>query len=68
MVVGGDIERNDEPAAVEGRVVQIAFQGIPTATVDFRRIMPQCPTPPARPCAHGGERHIGKVVRTVAVD
>lgn len=39
-MVGGDyIERNYEAAAVEGRVVQIAFQGGPTATVDFRRIM-----------------------------
>ncbi|HEY5278273.1 MAG TPA: zinc-binding dehydrogenase, partial [Pseudolabrys sp.] len=26
-------------AAVEGRIVQIAFQGSPKATVDFRRIM-----------------------------
>jgi NADPH2:quinone reductase len=39
-MVGGDyIERNYEAAAVEGRVVQIAFQGSPQATVDFRRIM-----------------------------
>lgn len=39
-IVGGDyIERNYEAAAVEGRVVQIAFQGSPKATVDFRRIM-----------------------------
>jgi NADPH2:quinone reductase len=39
-MVGGDyIERNYEAAAVEGRVVQIAFQGGPKATVDFRRIM-----------------------------
>src|SRR6266545_3376878 len=39
-MVGGDyIERNYEAAAVEGRVVQIAFQGDPKATVDFRRIM-----------------------------
>jgi NADPH2:quinone reductase len=39
-MVGGDyIERNYEAAAVEGRVVQIAFQGTPKATVDFRRIM-----------------------------
>jgi NADPH:quinone reductase len=39
-MVGGDyIERNYEAAAVDGRVVQIAFQGSPTATVDFRRIM-----------------------------
>jgi putative PIG3 family NAD(P)H quinone oxidoreductase len=39
-MVGGDyIERNYEAAAIEGRVVQIAFQGSPKATVDFRRIM-----------------------------
>jgi NADPH2:quinone reductase len=39
-MVGGDyIERNYEAAAVEGRIVQIAFQGSPKATVDFRRIM-----------------------------
>jgi NADPH:quinone reductase len=39
-MVGGDyIERNYEAAAVEGRVVQIAFQGSSKATVDFHRIM-----------------------------
>jgi NADPH2:quinone reductase len=39
-MVGGDyIERNYEAAAVEGRIVQIAFQGSPKSTVDFRRIM-----------------------------
>src|SRR5215468_6372804 len=39
-MVGGDyIERNYEAAAVEGRIVQIAFQGSPKATVNFRRIM-----------------------------
>jgi NADPH2:quinone reductase len=39
-MVGGDyIERNYEAAAVEGRIVQIAFAGSPRATVDFRRIM-----------------------------
>jgi NADPH2:quinone reductase len=39
-MVGGDyIERNYEAAGVEGRVVQIAFQGSSKATVDFRRIM-----------------------------
>jgi NADPH2:quinone reductase len=39
-MVGGDyIPRNYEAAAIEGRVVQIAFQGSPKATVDFRRIM-----------------------------
>jgi putative PIG3 family NAD(P)H quinone oxidoreductase len=39
MVGGEYIERNYEAAAVEGRIVQIAFQGNPKATVDFRRIM-----------------------------
>jgi NADPH2:quinone reductase len=39
-MVGGDyIERNYEAAAVEGRIVQIAFQGSPKSTVDFRRVM-----------------------------
>ena len=39
-MVGGDyIERNYEAAAVDGRIVQIAFQGSPKANVDFRRIM-----------------------------
>jgi putative PIG3 family NAD(P)H quinone oxidoreductase len=39
-MVGGDyIERNYEAAAVEGRIVQIAFQASPRANVDFRRIM-----------------------------
>ena len=39
-MVGGDyIARNYEAAAVEGRIVQIAFQGSPKAAVDFRRIM-----------------------------
>jgi NADPH2:quinone reductase len=39
-MVGGDyIERNYEAAAVEGCIVQIAFQGSPKTTVDFRRIM-----------------------------
>ena len=39
-MVGGDyIARNYEAAAVEGRIVQIAFQGSPKADVDFRRIM-----------------------------
>jgi NADPH2:quinone reductase len=39
MVGGEYIGRNYEAAAVEGRVVQIAFQGSPKATVDFRRLM-----------------------------
>ncbi len=39
-MVGGDyIARNYEAAAVEGRIVQIAFQGSYKATVDFRRVM-----------------------------
>ena len=39
-MVGGDyIERNYEAATVEGRIVQIAFQGSPRASVDFRRVM-----------------------------
>lgn len=39
-MVGGDyIERNYEAAAVEGRIVQIAFLGSSKATVDFRRVM-----------------------------
>jgi NADPH:quinone reductase len=39
-MVGGDyIERNYEAAAVDGRVVQIAFLRSPKATVDFLRIM-----------------------------
>jgi putative PIG3 family NAD(P)H quinone oxidoreductase len=39
-MVGGDyIGRNYEAAAIEGRIVQIAFQGKSEATVDFRRIM-----------------------------
>jgi NADPH:quinone reductase len=39
MIGGEYIGRNYEAAAVEGRVVQIAFQGSPNATVDFRRLM-----------------------------
>jgi NADPH2:quinone reductase len=39
-MVGGDyIERNYEAASVDGRIVQIAFQGKSQATVDFRRLM-----------------------------
>jgi NADPH2:quinone reductase len=39
-MVGGDyIERNYEAATIEGRIVQIAVQGSPKATVDFRRVM-----------------------------
>jgi NADPH:quinone reductase len=37
-IIGGDyVDRNYEAAAVEGRVVQIAFQASPS--VDFRRLM-----------------------------
>jgi len=39
-MVGGDyVGRNYEAASVEGRIVQIAFQGSYKATVDFRRPM-----------------------------
>jgi NADPH2:quinone reductase len=39
-MVGGDyVARNYEAAAVEGRIVQIAFQGSTKATLDLRRIM-----------------------------
>jgi NADPH2:quinone reductase len=39
-MVGGDyVGRNYEAASVEGRIVQIAFQGSYKATVDFRRLM-----------------------------
>jgi NADPH2:quinone reductase len=39
-MVGGDyIARNYEAAAVEGRIVQIAFQSSPKATVNFTRLM-----------------------------
>jgi NADPH:quinone reductase len=39
-MVGGDyIGRNYEAASVEGRIVQIAFNGPSKANVDFRRIM-----------------------------
>ncbi len=39
-IIGGDyIERNYEAAAVEGRIVQIAFQDSPRATVNFTRLM-----------------------------
>ena len=39
MVGGEYIERNYEAAAVDGRVVQIAFLGSPKATVNFTRLM-----------------------------
>jgi NADPH2:quinone reductase len=39
-MVGGDyIERNYDAAAIDGRVVQIAFLGGPKATVNFARLM-----------------------------
>ena len=39
-MVGGDyIARNYEAAGVDGRIVQIAFQGSSRANVDFLRIM-----------------------------
>jgi NADPH:quinone reductase len=39
-MIGGDyVDRNYEAAAVEGRIVQIAFQASPRASVDFRRLM-----------------------------
>jgi NADPH2:quinone reductase len=39
-MVGGDyIGRNYEAAAVDGRIVQIAFQGPSASNVDFRRLM-----------------------------
>jgi NADPH2:quinone reductase len=39
-IVGGDyIGRNFEAAAPDGRIVQIAFQASPKATVDFRRLL-----------------------------
>jgi len=39
MVGGEYIDRNYTAAAVEGRIVQIAFQASHQATVDFRRLM-----------------------------
>jgi NADPH:quinone reductase len=39
MIGGEYIDRNYEAAAVEGRIVQIAFQASPRASVDFRRLM-----------------------------
>ena len=39
-MVGGDyVARNYEAAAVEGRIVQIAFLGSPTAEINFMRLM-----------------------------
>jgi putative PIG3 family NAD(P)H quinone oxidoreductase len=39
MVGGSYVARNYEAAAVEGRIVQIAFQGGPKAEVNFMRLM-----------------------------
>jgi NADPH2:quinone reductase len=39
MIGGEYIDRNYDAAAVEGRIVQIAFQASPRASVDFRRLM-----------------------------
>jgi NADPH2:quinone reductase len=39
MIGGEYVDRNYDAAAVEGRVVQIAFQASPRASVDFRRLM-----------------------------
>jgi NADPH:quinone reductase len=39
MIGGEYVDRNYEAAAVEGRIVQIAFQASPRANVDFRRLM-----------------------------
>ncbi len=39
MVGGAYVARNYEAAAVEGRIVQIAFQGGPKAEVNFMRLM-----------------------------
>jgi len=39
-LIGGDyVDRNYEAAAVEGRILQIAIQSSPRASVDFRRLM-----------------------------
>jgi len=39
-MVGGDyIERNYDAAAMDGRIVQIAFLGAPKATVNFTKLM-----------------------------
>jgi NADPH:quinone reductase len=39
MIGGEYIDRNYDAAAVDGRIVQIAFQASPRASVDFRRLM-----------------------------
>jgi len=55
MVGGEYIERNYEAAAIEGRIVQIAFLGNATASVNFQRIMLKRLT------------HTGSTLRTRAV-
>ena len=39
MIGSEYVDRNYDAAAVEGRIVQIAFQASPRASVDFRRLM-----------------------------
>lgn len=39
MVGGGYVERNYDAAAIDGRIVQIAFLGGPKATVNFTKLM-----------------------------
>lgn len=39
MVGGGYIEKNYDAAAIDGRIVQIAFLGGPKATVNFTKLM-----------------------------
>ena len=39
MVGGGYIEKNFDAAAIDGRIVQIAFLGGPKATVNFTKLM-----------------------------
>ncbi len=39
-IIGADyVDRNYEAAAVEGRILQVAFQGSPRSNVDLRRLM-----------------------------
>ncbi len=67
-MVGGDyIERNYEAAAVEGRIVQIAFQASPKATVDFRASCSSaCTTPGStlRPRADADKTTIARAIET----
>jgi NADPH:quinone reductase len=51
-MIGGDyVDRNYEAAAVEGRIVQIALQASPRASVDLRRLMFKRSLIRARRCA-----------------